>query len=289
MPGRAGDDRRGLGEAVALGELEAEPLVQPADRLLGHLRRAVSASRTVAKLSAGASSKWLNASHSGGAPGMTVTLRSRIVSSAVDGSKRWTSTTVAPRGERDAEHDVEAEDVEHRQHAVDDVVGLDLHRRRVRPWSRLPSRLPWLSIAARGEPAVPLVKIRTASVSGVDLDDVRPASAASSRSNVRARRRRRSARWRRRARPSAPWRGRPRATPRPPTGRPRRPWRRRCDSSRSSSGAGLVGLSGTATAPRPSAGEVRHDEEAAVARTAARPGRRGRRRAPASPPRMLAT
>ena len=57
----------------------------------------VSARRTEAKLSAGASSKWLKANHSGGAPKITVTLRSRMVSSAVDGSKRWTSTTVAPR------------------------------------------------------------------------------------------------------------------------------------------------------------------------------------------------
>ena len=50
----------------------------------------------MAKASAGASSKWANATHIAGAPGITVTPRERIDSSAVAGSKRWTSTTVAP-------------------------------------------------------------------------------------------------------------------------------------------------------------------------------------------------
>ena len=49
--------------------------------------------------------------------------RSRIVSSAVDGSKRWTKHDGRAVGQAEAEHDVEPEDVEHRQHAVDDVVG----------------------------------------------------------------------------------------------------------------------------------------------------------------------
>ena len=133
----------------------------------------------MAKLSAGASSKWLNASHIGGAPGTTVTPRSRMVSSAVDGSKRCTSTTVAPRGEGEAEHDVEPEDVEQRQHAVDDVVGVDPVPPSERPCSMLASRLPWLSIAARGEPAVPLVKISTARSSSGSTSTTSTGSAAS--------------------------------------------------------------------------------------------------------------
>ena len=55
-----------------------------------------SARRTVAKASEGASSKWAKATHIDGAPGIVVTRRERIDSSAVAGSKRWTSTTVAP-------------------------------------------------------------------------------------------------------------------------------------------------------------------------------------------------
>ena len=121
----------------------------------------MSARRTEAKLSAGASSKWLKANHSGGAPNITVTLRSRMVSSAVDGSKRWTSTTVAPRSSVDPEHDVQAEDVEERQHAEDDVVAGRLAGFRA-ALVEVAERLPWLSIAARGLPAVPLVNISTA-------------------------------------------------------------------------------------------------------------------------------
>ena len=39
-----------------------------------------------------------------------------------------------------------------------------------RAWSMLASRLPWVSIAARGAPAVPLVNSSTARWSGVDVD-----------------------------------------------------------------------------------------------------------------------
>ena len=46
-----------------------------------------------------------------------------IVSSAVAGSNRSTSTTDAPAYEREAEHDVQPEDVEQRQHAEHHVVG----------------------------------------------------------------------------------------------------------------------------------------------------------------------
>ena len=61
----------------------------------GILAAPVSAVRTVANASAGASTIE-KSTHIGGAPGTTVTLRSRIVSSAVVGSKRCTSTAVAP-------------------------------------------------------------------------------------------------------------------------------------------------------------------------------------------------
>ena len=55
-----------------------------------------SAIRTDANESAGSSSKWANAIHIGGAPGTTVMPRDVIDSTAVDGSNRCTSTSVAP-------------------------------------------------------------------------------------------------------------------------------------------------------------------------------------------------
>ena len=48
--------------------------------------------------------------------------RSWIDCTAVAGSNRWTSTTVAPTRKPQPEHDVEPEDVEQRQDAVDHVV-----------------------------------------------------------------------------------------------------------------------------------------------------------------------
>ena len=52
--------------------------------------------RTVAKASAGASSKWANALHIDGTPGTAVTLRAWMDSMAVAGSKRCTSSSVPP-------------------------------------------------------------------------------------------------------------------------------------------------------------------------------------------------
>ena len=62
----------------------------------GSLAAPDSARCTPAKESAGASSKWAKATQTAGDPGTTVTPRVRIDSRAVAGSKRWTSTTVAP-------------------------------------------------------------------------------------------------------------------------------------------------------------------------------------------------
>ena len=87
----------------------------------------------MANASAGSSSKWLNATHIGGAPGTTVTPRWTIDSTAVAGSKRCTSSTVAPTVSDDAEHDVEPEDVEQRQDAVHDVVRSRVIARRQTP------------------------------------------------------------------------------------------------------------------------------------------------------------
>jgi hypothetical protein len=55
-----------------------------------------NARRTVAKVSAGSSSKCAKVAQSAGAPGMTVIRRSWIDWTAVDGSNRCTSTIVAP-------------------------------------------------------------------------------------------------------------------------------------------------------------------------------------------------
>ena len=95
--GRTGHDRRRLGQAVALGDAQPEALLQPlGDRFLGHLRRAGQREADGGEAVGRRLVEVANASHIGGAPGITVTPRSWIDSSAVDGSKRCTSTTVAP-------------------------------------------------------------------------------------------------------------------------------------------------------------------------------------------------
>ena len=70
-----------------------------------------------------------------------------------------------------------------------------------RPCSMLASRLPWLSIAARGAPAVPLVNISTAKVVGLDVDDV-DGVGVDELGEVADRPRHRWARWRSRGAPS---------------------------------------------------------------------------------------
>ena len=79
--GRAGDDRRRLGQPVALGEREAEALLAAP----GHVRRQRGGAATwrcgpTAKRRPARSSKCAKATHIGGAPGTTVTPRSRMVS-----------------------------------------------------------------------------------------------------------------------------------------------------------------------------------------------------------------
>ena len=69
------------------------------------------------------------------------------------------------RGQREAEHHVEAEDVGQRQDAEHDVVAADCAARRA-ACSMLASKLPWVSIAAFGEPAVPLVNSSAATAPG---------------------------------------------------------------------------------------------------------------------------
>ena len=65
-----------------------------------------------------------HAAHIVGGPDTIVTPHFWIDSSAETGSKRSTSSTDEPDEQRRAEHDVEPEDVEQRQHAEHDVAGV---------------------------------------------------------------------------------------------------------------------------------------------------------------------
>ena len=76
--------------------------------------------RSGASASAGS---WDHVTHIGGAPGTTVTPRSRMVSSAVTGSKRCTRTALAPTWSVRSSDDREAHDVVEREDAEHDVVG----------------------------------------------------------------------------------------------------------------------------------------------------------------------
>ena len=158
------------------------------------------------------------------------------------------------------EHHVQAEDVEERQHRERDVV------RRPGPGRGGPgtargsaSRLPWVSIAAFGEPAVPLVKMSTARSSAGPVDASAPAGPAQV-VEQHARRGPRRPGWRstcsragsalRSSALRVPFAHGPAMTARAPM----------AASSRVTSGTGLDGFSGTATHPTPSTARYGRDE-----------------------------
>ena len=263
QPGRRRDDRRRLGEPVALGDDEPEPSLQRSATVDGQLGGPGEATRIVAKESAGASSNWLNATHIGGAPNNTVTPRSAIDSIAVAGSKRCTSSSVAPDEQRLAEDDVEPVHVVQRDHAVGDVARRDVLAARaglveVGPHAAVGEhrRLRGAGRAAREQQGGEVV--------GLDVDHRRrvrghhlgggdgAGDLGAVGGDHRAQRRNRG------PVDVAPWR-RPGAV----DDGARRP--RRCRSGGPARAAGLVGLSGTATAPMPSSGQVGDDERHAVA------------------------
>ena len=120
----------------------------------------VSAVRTLANVSFGKFGICSNAIQSGGAPGMSVTLRSRIVSTAVIGSKRSTSTTAEPRISEYASTTFNPKMWKRGSTPYTRSVPSILRTSEI--WSRLLRRFPCDSIAAFGEPAVPLVNSITA-------------------------------------------------------------------------------------------------------------------------------
>ena len=196
------------------------------------------------------------------------------------------STTREPGVQRQAEHDVEPEDVEQRQHAEAHVVGASARAPACAcTCSRFASRLPCVSIAAFGEPAVPLVNISTARSSSSRSTigtDGSAASRSSSEHAVRARRRRSVTMTNSSAGRLRAVELRQRSTARP--GRRRRPGRRPRPARARARAPGCVGLSGTATRPAPSTGEVGRRRSTSCCRTGSRPGRRARGRGRRGPP-----
>ncbi len=183
-----------------------------------------------------------------------MTPRSLIVSSAVNGSKRCTSTTVAPRARLMPSTTLSPKmwNTGSTPYTTSSPTMPSVDR----PCSMLASRLPWLSIAARGEPAVPLVKMSTAtscwstSTAGVVGSPAsrssnamsaasEPVSVATTTCTVGTLAR---STW------AQAWAA---------DGSTTTILALTVCSSRSISGAGLAGLSGTTTAPRPTAARYR--------------------------------
>ena len=150
----------------------------------------------------------------------------------------------------ETEHDVEPEDVEQRQHAVDDVVGVDVAVRRQalldvgQQVAVAEHRRPRRAGGAAGED-------QHGQVRRLDVDRRQRPSAREQSSNATVPGSIGAPRWRRRSRPSArrPIDARPVGGA---TGSTTTTLAPTVAISRSISGAGLAGLSGTATAPRPS-------------------------------------
>ena len=101
-----------------------------------------------------------------------MTLCFSTASSADTGSKRSTSSTVADV-EPDAEHHVEPEDVEQRQHPRAARRSSSSALPVASVWRMFTSRFRWVSTAACGAPAVPEVKMSTAG-RRVPVDHRRP-------------------------------------------------------------------------------------------------------------------
>ena len=118
--------------------------------------------RSGASASAGS---WDHVTHMGGAPGTTVTPRSRMVSSAVTGSKRCTRTALAPTWSVRSATTVRPMMWLSGRTPNTTSSGPSRSLSVERIWPRLASRLPCESIAAAEAPAVPLVNISRASVS----------------------------------------------------------------------------------------------------------------------------
>ena len=258
MPDRRRDDRRRLGQPVALGDARRRSArssrSDDADRQLGRAgQREADAGEGVGRRLVEVGERHPHRRRAGD---HRDTPRARIDSSAVAGSKRCTSTTVAPTERLNAEDDVEPED----------VVAAGSRRRRRRPARRgrvteracsmLASRLPWREHRRPRRAGGAAREHQRGEVVGRDVDDrqrlgveqlverTRPSPASPSTRSRRARRTAIAAR----------------STSRPRAGRAAvdddGDRRRRRRARARSSGAGLAGLSGTATAPRPSDGEV---------------------------------
>ena len=116
--------------------------------------------RTLARSEACSPGNCDNAVQTGGAPGTTVTLRSRIVSTAVDGSKRCTRTIDAPRYSEYPSITLRPKMWNTGSTPYTTSLGRITVLRS--SCSRFDFRLRCVSIAARGAPAVPLVKISAA-------------------------------------------------------------------------------------------------------------------------------
>ena len=163
--------------------------------------------------------------------------------------------------EREAEHDVEAEDVEEGQHAERDVVGR-LRAARGGPGTaaRLASRLPCVSIAAFGRAGGAAREDEDGEVVVGPLDD-RHGRAGQAVVEQQRRRRARPAGWRSRARAPAARPGRrwP-SVPMPFGPGDHRAGADRRPSSRVTSGARAAGVDRHGHAPGAEHGEVRHDE-----------------------------
>ena len=121
------DDRRCLGEPVALVHVDAESLraslSADVDRQRGRARHREPHGRERCARGALDSGRSSHAAKTAGTPAITVTRSSRTVASDPAGSKRSIERDRRARREREPERDVEPEHVEERQHAEADVVG----------------------------------------------------------------------------------------------------------------------------------------------------------------------
>ena len=126
--------------------------------------------RTVRNTDAPVSGRFAQAAHIAGAPAMTVTRWRTTASTADAGSKRSTSSTVDPAW-KDRPSTTFSPKMWN-SGSTPRVTSPGTWRRAsdASTCSRLESRLPCDSIAAFGDPATPLVKIRTARSSVVPID-----------------------------------------------------------------------------------------------------------------------
>ena len=115
--------RRGLGQAVALEDHDAEGALELVDHLGGDRRAAGDARRAATRGRRSRGPGWLSsAMYIVGTPSNTVTRSRWITSSTVPASNRGTSDIVAREPDADVEDARQPEDVEQRQHHEDDVV-----------------------------------------------------------------------------------------------------------------------------------------------------------------------